>query len=66
MFAGHMSILAFIMLIFILSPLCAAISIPIALFTYVLEVLVALIQAIVFTLLGCVFIAQASSVHGEA
>lgn len=65
MLGGHMSILTFIMLIFIISPFCTFFSVPIALFTYIIEVLVALIQAIVFVLLGCVYIAQASSVHGE-
>ena len=65
MFAGHLAILSFIALIFVLSPFFAVVSIPFALFTYLLEVLVALIQALVFTLLSCIFIAQASSVHGE-
>ncbi len=64
MFAGHLAILSFIALIFVLSPIMAAISIPFALFTYTLEVLVALIQALVFTLLSCIFITQASSAHG--
>ncbi len=64
MFAGHLAILSFIVLIFVLSPIMTAVSIPFALFTYALEVLVALIQALVFTLLSCIFITQASSAHG--
>ena len=66
MFAGHLAILSFIVLIFVLSPFMTAISIPFALFTYALEALVALIQALVFTLLSCIFITQASSAHGDA
>ncbi len=65
MFAGHLAILSFITLIFVLSPFFTLISLPFALFTYVLELLVALIQALVFTLLSCIFITQASSAHGE-
>lgn len=63
MFAGHLAILSFLVLIFILSPFFAVISVPFAMFTYSLEILVALIQALVFTLLSCIFISMASSSH---
>jgi F-type H+-transporting ATPase subunit a len=63
MFAGHLAILSFLMLIFILHPLMVSISLPFAVFIYILEVLVALIQALVFTLLSCIFITMASSTH---
>lgn len=64
MFAGHLAILSFIVLMFILdNPAMGAISIPFAIFTYALEVLVAFIQAYVFTLLGCIFISMLSSSH---
>jgi len=65
MFAGHLAILSFLVLMFVLSPFFAVISLPFALFTYALEVLVALIQALVFTLLSCIFITLSSSVHEE-
>ena len=65
MFAGHLAILSFLVLMFVLSPFFAVISLPFALFTYTLEVLVALIQALVFTLLSCMFITLSSSVHDE-
>ena len=63
MFAGHLAILSFLVLIFVLSPMATAVSVPFAVFTYTLEVLVALIQALVFTLLSCIFITMASSSH---
>ena len=63
MFAGHLAILSFLVLIFILSPFFAGISLPFSLFIYILEVLVAVIQALVFTLLSCIFITMASSSH---
>ena len=63
MFAGHLAILSFLVLMFVLSPLFGVVSVPFSLFTYALEVLVALIQALVFTLLSCIFITMASSAH---
>ncbi len=63
MFAGHLAILSFLVLIFVLSPFAVMISVPFAVFTFTLEVLVALIQALVFTLLSCIFITMASSEH---
>jgi F-type H+-transporting ATPase subunit a len=65
MFAGHLAILSFLVLIFILGPASAFIAVPFTVFTYSLEVLVALIQALVFTLLSCIFIVLASSSHAE-
>lgn len=57
MMAGHVVILAFISLIFILrSPWVAAVSVPFALFVYLLELLVAFIQAYIFTMLTAQFI----------
>jgi F-type H+-transporting ATPase subunit a len=61
MFAGHLAILSFLVLMFVLSPVMGIVSIPFALFTYGLEIIVALIQALVFTLLSCIFITMASS-----
>nr|WP_319777040.1 F0F1 ATP synthase subunit A [uncultured Sphaerochaeta sp.] len=61
MFAGHMAILSFLVLIFIISPFFGFVAVPFAAFTYVLEVLIAFLQAMVFTLLSCIFISMASS-----
>lgn len=63
MFAGHLAILSFLVLIFILGPAMTAVSLPFAIFIYVLEVLVSLIQAFVFTLLSSIFISMASTSH---
>jgi F-type H+-transporting ATPase subunit a len=63
MFAGHLAILSFLVLIFVLSTWAVVIAVPFALFTYLLEILIALIQAFVFTLLSCIFINMASSSH---
>jgi F-type H+-transporting ATPase subunit a len=63
MFAGHLAILSFLVLIFVLSKWSATIAVPFAIFTYLLEILVALIQAFVFTLLSCIFINMSSSSH---
>jgi len=61
MFAGHMAILSFLVLIFIISPFFGFVAVPFAAFTYLLEVLIAFLQAFVFTLLSCIFISMASS-----
>ncbi len=61
MFAGHLAILSFLVLIFVINPLFGFVSMPFAIFTYVLEVLVGLIQAFVFTLLSCIYIMMAST-----
>ncbi len=63
MFAGHLAILSFLVLILVMHPLMMMVSVPLALFTYLLEILVALIQALVFTLLSCIFISLASTGH---
>ena len=63
MFAGHLVILSFLVLIFVLSPWAATISLPFAIFIYLLEILVAFIQAMVFTLLSSIFITMVSSSH---
>jgi len=57
MTAGHVAILALISIIFALQMAAASVfSIPFALFVYLLELLVALIQAYIFTILTSVFI----------
>ncbi len=64
MTAGHIVILALIGLIFILKTyFVAPVSIAFALFIYLLEILVALIQAYIFTILSSLFIGMA--VHQE-
>lgn len=65
MFAGHLAILSFLVLIFVISPFFGFVSLPFAVFTYLLEVLVAFLQAFVFTLLSCIFITMASTPEGE-
>lgn len=57
MTAGHVAILAFLSITIALQALWAAgLSVPFALFVYMLELLVALIQAYVFTMLTSLFI----------
>lgn len=57
MTAGHVAILALISIIFALQMALASLfSIPFALFVYCLELLVALIQAYIFTMLTSLFI----------
>ncbi|MBN1760286.1 MAG: F0F1 ATP synthase subunit A [Chitinispirillaceae bacterium] len=63
MIAGHMVISSLLLLIFLIHPIVSAVSVPMALFIYLLEVLVAIIQAVVFTMLSAVFIKMASSHH---
>jgi F-type H+-transporting ATPase subunit a len=60
MTAGHIVILALIGLIFILKTfIVAPVSVAFALFIYLLEILVALIQAYIFTMLSSLFIGMA-------
>jgi len=60
MTAGHIVIYALISLIFVLhSYLVAPVSIGMALFIYLLEILVALLQAFIFTMLSSLFIGMA-------
>lgn len=64
MIAGHTVILALIGLIFFMQTVFVApVSIGFALFIYLLEILVALIQAYIFTMLSSLFIGMA--VHQE-
>ena len=64
MIAGHVVILSLIGLIFIMQTIYVApVSIGFALFIYLLEILVALIQAYIFTMLSSLFIGMA--VHQE-
>lgn len=64
MIAGHTVILALIGLIFFMQTVFVAfISVPFTLFVYLLEILVALIQAYIFTMLSSLFIGMA--VHQE-
>lgn len=79
MIAGHMIIICLIMLIFIFGAMNGAagfgfspISLIFTIFIYFIEILVAFIQAFIFTSLTAVFIAQAfeggkhDEAHGEA
>lgn len=62
--AGHIIILSLIGLIFILeSTGVAGISVPFALFISVLELLVAFLQAFIFTMLSALFIGMAVEEH---
>ncbi len=64
MIAGHVVILSLLGLIFILhTAFVAPVSIAFAIFIYLLEILVALIQAYIFTMLSSLFIGMA--VHIE-
>jgi len=64
MIAGHTVILALIGLIFFMGTIIVApVSVAFALFIYLLEILVALIQAYIFTILTSLFIGMA--VHQE-
>jgi F-type H+-transporting ATPase subunit a len=59
MSAGHIVILAFISLIFSLGYVIIPVSIAFSLFIYLLEILVALLQAYIFTMLSALFIGMA-------
>ena len=60
MTAGHVVILSLISLIFVLKTVAAAgMSVPFALFVYALEILVAVLQAFIFTMLSSLFIGLA-------
>ncbi len=61
MIAGHIIILSLLLLIFIIHPLASVVSVPLALFINILELLVAVIQALVFTLLSAIFISTSSN-----
>ena len=62
--AGHIIILSLIGLIFILENAgIAGVSVPFALFITVLELLVAFLQAFIFTMLSALFIGMATAEH---
>ncbi|MCX6183107.1 MAG: F0F1 ATP synthase subunit A [Bacteroidetes bacterium] len=64
MTAGHIVVLSFICIIFIKeSAAWAGLSIPMALFISILELLVAALQAFIFTLLSALFIGSAIEEH---
>lgn len=63
MIAGHVVILVLIGLIFVFGWYVALGSIPMALFIMLLELLVTLIQAFIFSLLSAVFIGQIRASH---
>ena len=60
MMAGHVVILAFISLIFILGALSAPVAVGFALFVHFLEVLIAFLQAYIFTMLTASFIGMSA------
>jgi len=58
--AGHIVVLSLVSLVFIFRSLAmSAVSVPFTLFIMVLELLVAALQAFIFTLLTALFIGQA-------
>jgi F-type H+-transporting ATPase subunit a len=60
MTAGHIVIYALFSLIFVMKSYgIAFLSVPMALFVYFLEILVALLQAYIFTMLSSLFIGMA-------
>ncbi len=62
--AGHIVVLSLVSLIFIFKNIgMAAVSVPFALFISVLELLVAFLQAYVFTMLSALFIGTAVAEH---
>jgi F-type H+-transporting ATPase subunit a len=63
MIAGHVIILSLIGLIFLFGGLVALGAIPMALFISVLELLVIVVQAFIFSLLAAVFIGQIRVAH---
>jgi F-type H+-transporting ATPase subunit a len=64
MIAGHVVILSLLCLIFIMGTIVIApVSVAFALFIYLLELLVALIQAYIFTMLSSLFIGMAAHVE---
>ena len=63
MIAGHVIILSLIGLIFMFNAWVAIGAIPMALFIMLLEILVAFIQAFIFSLLAAVFIGQIRASH---
>jgi len=65
--AGHIVVLSLVSLIFIFKALwVSSVSIPMVLFIDILEILVAFLQAYVFTLLSALFIGLAAKEHHHA
>ena len=65
--AGHIVVLSLVSLIFIFKALwVSSVSIPMVLFIDILEILVAFLQAYVFTLLSALFIGLAAKEHQHA
>jgi F-type H+-transporting ATPase subunit a len=66
MTAGHVVILSLLGIIFALkTPFMAAVSVPFALFIFVLELFVAFVQAYIFTMLSALFIGMGVAHHGD-
>jgi F-type H+-transporting ATPase subunit a len=67
MTAGHIIILSLIFISFILKSyiVAVAVSVPFAIFIYLLELFVAFLQAFVFTMLSALFIGLASAHQGH-
>lgn len=66
MTAGHVVLLSLVGLIFYLkTPIIAAVSIPFSIFMYALELLVAFLQAYIFTILTAVFTGLAIGEHSH-
>ena len=64
MLAGHLVILVFVLLILIFQTYLVALgSVPMNIFMYALELLVAFIQAYVFTMLTAIFVASSIESH---
>jgi F-type H+-transporting ATPase subunit a len=63
MLAGHVIILALIGLIFMFGWFLAPVAVAMALFIMMIEILVAFIQAFIFSLLAAVFIGQIRAAH---
>ncbi|MHB1845714.1 MAG: F0F1 ATP synthase subunit A [Deltaproteobacteria bacterium] len=64
MIAGHFVILFVLGLVFLVgSPLVGIAAVPFAVFLYLLEMLIILIQAYIFTLLSALFIGMAAHAH---
>ncbi|MCB9771785.1 MAG: F0F1 ATP synthase subunit A [Candidatus Omnitrophica bacterium] len=63
MLAGHMVVLAFLGLVALFGWAILPVSIGLAVFILLLEVLVVFLQAYIFTLLAAIFIGQAYSTH---
>ena len=67
MTAGHIIILSLIFISFILKSyiVAIAVSVPFAIFIYLLELFVAFLQAFVFTMLSALFIGLATAHEGH-